>query len=111
VTGIDSLTLKKLMDYPWPGNVREMQNVLEYALHIAEDNHTITDQHLPPKFQDEQVPVADHQRFISIEEHTKKVILAMQNEYNEEDIANVLGISRKNLWEKRKRWDLNRPIK
>ncbi len=31
VTGISSKTLKKFMDYPWPGNIREMENVIEYA--------------------------------------------------------------------------------
>ena len=109
ITGISSQTLKKLMDYPWPGNVREMQNVLEYALHIAEDNGTITNEHLPPKLQDIQKSFSNKQ-FISIEEFTKQSILALQNEHKEEEIAEVLGISRKNLWEKRKRWGLNRPI-
>ena len=109
ITGISSQTLKKLMDYPWPGNVREMQNVLEYAVHIAEDNGTITDEHLPPKLQDIEKSFSNKQ-FISIEEFTKQSILALQNEHKEEEIAEVLGISRKNLWEKRKRWGLNRPI-
>ena len=109
VTGIASQTLKKLMDYPWPGNVREMQNVLEYALHIAEDNDTIKDEHLPPKLQDTQETMEINQ-FVSIEEFTRQSILALQNENKEEEIADILGISRKNLWEKRKRWGLNRPI-
>jgi two-component system response regulator PilR (NtrC family) len=110
VTGIASQTLKKLMDYSWPGNVREMQNVLEYALHIAEDHGTITDDHLPPRLQEAQETLSETKQFISIEEFTKQSILALQNEYKEEEIAEVLGISRKNLWEKRKRWGLNRPI-
>lgn len=109
ITGISSQTLKKLMDYNWPGNVREMQNVLEYAVHIADDNDTITNDHLPPKLQDIQNSVSNKQ-FISIEEFTKQSILTLQNEYKEEEIAEFLGISRKNLWEKRKRWGLNRPI-
>jgi len=109
VTGIASQTLKKLMDYPWPGNVREMQNVLEYALHIAEDNDTIKDEHLPPRLQDTQ-EIMEINQFVSIEEFTKQSILALQNENKEEEIADILGISRKNLWEKRKRWGLNRPI-
>ncbi|MEE9119266.1 MAG: sigma-54 dependent transcriptional regulator, partial [Calditrichia bacterium] len=109
ITGISSQTLKKLMDYHWPGNVREMQNVLEYAVHIADDNGTITNNHLPPKLQDIQNSVSN-KPFISIEEFTKQSILALQNEYKEEEIAEFLGISRKNLWEKRKRWGLNRPI-
>ncbi len=109
VTGIASSTLKKLMDYPWPGNVREMQNILEYALHIAEDNDTIKDEHLPPRLQDIQKTM-EIKQFVSIEEFTKQSILALQNEHKEEEIADILGISRKNLWEKRKRWELNRPI-
>jgi PAS domain S-box-containing protein len=109
VTGITSQTLKKLMDYPWPGNVREMQNILEYALHIAEDNDIIKDEHLPPRLQDTQETMKINQ-FVSVEEFTKQSILALQNEYKEEKIAEVLGISRKNLWEKRRRWGLNRPI-
>jgi transcriptional regulator with PAS, ATPase and Fis domain len=109
VTGITSATLKKLLDYPWPGNVRELQNVLEYALHIAEDNDTIRDEHLPPRLQDNQ-EIIKIKQFVSIEEFTKQSILALQNERKEEEIADILGISRKNLWEKRKRWGLNRPI-
>jgi transcriptional regulator with PAS, ATPase and Fis domain len=110
VTGIASHTIKILIDYLWPGNIREMQNVLEYALHIAEDDDTIKDEHLPPRFQKVQEKLDEIKRFTSIEEFTKQSILAMQNEYKEEEIANVLGISRKNLWEKRKRWGINRPI-
>ena len=46
----------------------------------------------------------------SIEEFIKQSILALQNDHKEEEIAEILGISRKNLWEKRKRWGLDRPI-
>ena len=111
VTGIASETLKKLMDYSWPGNVREMQNVLEYALHIAEDNDTIKNEHLPPQLQEQKETVKHDASFVSLEEFIKRSILSLQTEYNEEKIAEILGISRKNLWEKRRRWGLNRPIK
>jgi transcriptional regulator with PAS, ATPase and Fis domain len=97
------------MDYSWPGNVREMQNMLEYAMHIAEDNDTIKDEHLPPRLQETQETV-EIKQFVSVEEFTKHSILALQNEHKEEEIADILGISRKNLWEKRRRWGLNRPI-
>lgn len=110
VTGIDSLTLKKLMDYRWPGNIREMQNVIEYAIHIAEDHDTIKDEHLPPRLQNLEQQKKEQTDFVSIEEFTKQTILALQNENKEEKIADILGISRKNLWEKRRRWGLVRPI-
>jgi transcriptional regulator with PAS, ATPase and Fis domain len=97
------------MDYHWPGNVRELQNVLEYALHLAEDHQVIKDYHLPPGIFDEIGVKTPQQAFLSIEDYTKQTITALQTEHTEEQIAQLLGISRKNLWEKRKRWDLPRP--
>jgi hypothetical protein len=35
----------------------------------------------------------------------------MQTDHSEEYIAGILGISRKSLWEKRKRWNIPRPEK
>ena len=109
VTGISSKTLKKLMDYSWPGNIREMENVIEYALHLAEDDHTINDDHLLPKLLNRQEEWSQSDN-VSIEEFTKRSIAALQGEHTEERIAEILGISRKNLWEKRKRWGIQRPI-
>ncbi len=109
VTGIASQTLKKFMDYYWPGNVRELQNVIEYALHLAEDHKVIQDDHLPPGIFDEAGLKTPRQASVSIEDYTKQTITVLQAEHNEVQIAQLLGISRKNLWEKRKRWDLPRP--
>jgi transcriptional regulator with PAS, ATPase and Fis domain len=111
VTGISSEGLKILMDYPWPGNVRELENVIEYALHLTNEGEPIRPEQLPPKIlgkTDASWRLGD---IISIEEYTKQSILLLQNEHSEEQIAGILGISRKNLWEKRKRWDLPRPEK
>lgn len=110
VTGISSKTLKKLMDYSWPGNIRELQNVIEYALHLAEDNQPVQDEHLPVSFNDKIKVSTSTPQFTSIEEFTKQSIWALQGEHTEEQIAEILGISRKNLWEKRKRWNLARPL-
>ena len=33
--GIDPTTMRRLMAYPWPGNIRELQNVLERAVILA----------------------------------------------------------------------------
>jgi transcriptional regulator with PAS, ATPase and Fis domain len=110
VTGIASHTLKHLMEYKWSGNVRELQNVIEYALHLADDHQTIQDEHLPPKIINQSTVTVPSQQFLSIEEYTKEMILALQHDHTEEQIADILGISRKNLWEKRKRWNLPRPI-
>jgi PAS domain S-box-containing protein len=111
INGISSQTLKKLLDYSWPGNIRELQNVVEYALHVTPDNETIKDEHLPPKIANEFSNTNKLKKHLSIEEFTKNAILALQNNHTEEEIADILGISRKNLWEKRKRWDIIKPLK
>jgi two-component system, NtrC family, response regulator HydG len=111
VTGISSGTLKVFMTYPWPGNVREMENVIEYALHLTDEGNPIRSEQLPPKLLTEPNTVWSPRDFVSIEQYTKQSILALQTNHSEEQIAEMLGISRKNLWEKRKRWDLHRPAK
>lgn len=45
-------TLRVLMDYHWPGNIRELENVLEFAALVA-DKDPIYPHHLPKQFQDE----------------------------------------------------------
>ena len=109
VTGISSEALKMLMDYSWPGNVRELENVIEYALHLTDEGNPIRLEQLPSKLSG-KIGVAQKPReSISIEEYTRQTILALQEDHTEEQIAGILGISRKNLWEKRKRWTLLRP--
>lgn len=109
ITGISSETLKAFMTYPWPGNVREMENVIEYALHLTDEGNTIRPEQLPPKLLGKTDPSHTPRDLVSIEQYTKHAISALQTDHSEEQIAAILGISRKNLWEKRKRWSLNKP--
>jgi transcriptional regulator with GAF, ATPase, and Fis domain len=36
--GVDRATMQRLTDYPWPGNIRELENVLERAVILATGN-------------------------------------------------------------------------
>lgn len=49
VTKIDPQALKALMAYKWPGNIRELEHVIEYALSMAEGG-TIKISDLPEEF-------------------------------------------------------------
>jgi PAS domain S-box-containing protein len=110
VSGISSDALKAFMDYSWPGNIRELQNVIEYAIHQTDDGKPIRKELFPPRVTGiEKIPESQLKN-MSIEEFTKQAILALQAECNEEQIAEKLGISRKNLWEKRKRWGISKPF-
>jgi DNA-binding NtrC family response regulator len=97
-----------LMNYEWAGNVRELQNVIERAILIS-DGDLIRPEHLPggvktlQTFQDQSF---DNKR--SIEDYTKAFILRYQSEFNEQALAGMLGITRKSLWEKRRKWGLQK---
>ncbi len=100
--------LELMANYEWPGNVRELQNVVERAILIA-DGGMITPDCLPDgvrtgrSFQDEVF-----EEKLTIEEYTKAFIVRYQKQHNEQQLADLLGITRKSLWEKRKKWGIPR---
>ncbi len=108
VKQVGAETLQLLMDYNWPGNIRELQNIIERAILIADDG-IISAEHLPENVKTKrpftQEVLEDR---LSIEEYAKTVIQRYQHENTEQQLADMLGITRKSLWEKRKRWGINR---
>jgi DNA-binding NtrC family response regulator len=108
VTSISDEALKRMVNYNWPGNVRELQNVIERAILIT-DSDKITIGNLPEAMKN----IKSFQKFslgkrLSIEDYTKALILEYQASCTEQQIAAILGITRKSLWEKRKKWGLVR---
>ncbi len=108
VRDIDNEALELLVQYQWPGNIRELQNIIERAILIADDD-TITREHLPECIQKEESFLREmFDKKLSIEDYTKAFILKYQSGYTEQQLADMLGITRKSLWEKRKRWGIAR---
>lgn len=58
VTGIADSTLQILANYWWPGNIRELENLIERLVAVA-DSDWITDEDLPYEFHIPQVGRAD----------------------------------------------------
>lgn len=50
VPRVEPETLRLLLQYPWPGNVRQLENALEYAVLMAQ-GQAVTPQLLPPEIQ------------------------------------------------------------
>jgi len=97
VKGIAPAALDVMTNYLWPGNVRELQNVIERAILIA-DGDTITPECLPDGIKAAgtfQEAVFD--RKLTIEDYTKAFIQRYQTQFNEQQIADMLGITRKSL--------------
>lgn len=61
VSHLDEEALFHLIQYPWPGNLRELENCLEYAVNVT-DQPVISTNHLPSHLTQEPSSGAD-QRF------------------------------------------------
>lgn len=48
--GVSAAFLEVLEKYTWPGNIRELMNVLEHSLSNAGSDPTLVPKHLPPKY-------------------------------------------------------------
>ncbi len=89
-----------LKNYPWPGNIRELRNVIERAVLLAQ-SELILPEHLPAKLREAAKHAApaltlDTQTMDEIERHA--IIAALkQHKSNRTETAKALGISRRAL--------------
>ena len=96
-----------LAAYPWPGNVRELKNALERALVFA--RHDVLGMaDLPESVRAAARPGATPGNLRSLEQLEKEAIAATleATHYKISRAAEILGISRKTLLEKRKKYGL-----
>ncbi|QQO10690.1 sigma-54-dependent transcriptional regulator [Breznakiella homolactica] len=108
---------KKLMDYSYPGNVRELENVLERALIYCDGNeirpedidlHTMEPGGVPPQRTGGKPAAGDVSGGPSLEDIEKKAISEALSRWdgNRTKAADELGISRKTIINKIKTYGL-----
>jgi two-component system, NtrC family, response regulator AlgB len=96
-------TLSALQAYPWKGNVRELENVMERAV-ILSHGDVIQLFHLPEEFQDLMTPSNGPMSLEDIEQQHIIKVLRMAKDLDE--AASILGIDPATLWRKRKKYGL-----
>ena len=115
----DAMTLlpdaqKALREHSWPGNLQELENAIERAV-ILSEGASIKAQDLALPSQ----PPASHasatgsqstepMEEMSLEDYFTRFVLENQDTMTETELAQKLGISRKNLWERRQRLGIPR---
>ena len=88
-----------LIDYSFPGNARELENIIERAI-ILEKSGLITPDSLPRAIRVLQIDTIDPDKVLTIDElikeYAEKVVKMLGG--NRSKAAEALGISRTSLW-------------
>ncbi len=107
--------IRQINDYHWPGNYRELSNIIERAVLLSEDNKISAEQmnlekeigtsgEQPQDNSGLAEPVRpENNQDLSMEDYFKHFVLEHQDQMTETELAQKLGISRKCLWERRQR--------
>ena len=101
---IDPQAMRVLLDYPWKGNIRELQNVLEYAFVVGRGS-ILRISELPPEFRESPIISANPSDTIVLSAtEEKQAIEQALNQYNGKinAAAKSLDMSRATFWRKRK---------
>ena len=107
-TAIGDDALDAILRYAWPGNIRELRNVLERAMLMARGHPTIEGVHLPREVQGASGADVSHHVPRSLSEvekaHIDRTLKA--NQHNRTHAARELGISRATLIKKIREYNL-----
>ncbi len=108
--GISEEVMDILLNFDYPGNVRELENILEHALIICADD-IIKPEHLPVVLKERTVSPEEPVRFRSIpagdsDDVEREKVIRMLDRYNGHRMktAQALGIDRTTLWRKMKKY-------
>src|ERR1700730_14194762 len=103
---VSTEALRSLWTYPWPGNIRELQHVLEGAMVLSDG--VILPEHLPPSgprgaktaAAGDAAPVVTGSLDEALEEWERRAILdALQKAHGvQARAAKILGITERSLW-------------
>jgi DNA-binding NtrC family response regulator len=104
VRAVDQDAMYILEHYPWPGNIRELRNVMERATILAEGEFIET-RHLPPILLsrgEESLPTVTLAPGTTVDEAERRLILLTleHTRNNKTRAAEILGISLKTLHNK-----------
>ena len=96
--------MNKLMDYSWPGNIRELRHTIEKAV-ILSDGNTLKPEGFLFSVADREVESSEKLRLEDVEKATIDKALK-KHRGNLSKTAAELGITRKTLYSKIEKYDL-----
>ena len=109
---VDESVLETLIKYKWPGNIRELQNIIEYSVNMSSSNR-ITVDILPSQIKQKpknQVSM-EIEDIETLDELERREIIKALNKYKDykkdkDLVAKALGISRATLYRKLDKYNI-----
>lgn len=111
VVGFSREVMERFQQYPWPGNLRELSNVIKRSALLTTGDYIEVDA-LPPELQVSDarmtLPDARVKRSFSTKDNEKELIVSALAEVdnNKSKAARLLNITRKTLYNKLKEYDI-----
>ena len=102
--------MNNFISYPWPGNIRELKNIIEYLVNVVDVNeNVITTVHLPPHF----TTTGNSELFKTMAQIEKETIEKMLSKFGytsaaKQKIAKILDIGIATLYRKIKQYQLEK---
>jgi transcriptional regulator with PAS, ATPase and Fis domain len=111
--GISEGAMEVLLNYSYPGNVRELENILEHALIICQDD-MIKRKHLPHSLQKEislaESPEDSREDLLPVthSNERRRILQALKRfDWHRGNTAMELNMNRSTLWRKMKKYNLS----
>ncbi|MCL2625567.1 MAG: sigma-54 dependent transcriptional regulator [Cystobacterineae bacterium] len=111
VRGFSPEVMERLLAYPWPGNIRELQNCIERAIAISQ-GEVLSLEDFPERIRHkdklETIDVAEPATWLPMDEVERRYILKVL-EYvggNKRRAAQILGFDRTTLYRKLQQYDI-----
>ncbi len=117
VQGFHPRALDALMRYSWPGNIRELENVVERTVILTREDY-VAFQELPQQIQEASGDTLSEQARdgirsgMTIKEMERELIISTleDNDNNRTRSARILGITRRTLQHKLKEYNIDQPM-
>jgi two-component system response regulator HydG len=114
INKISEDAMEVLLNYDYPGNIRELENIIEHALIICQDK-TIERRHLPLFLQKSstagistEAATSDSEKINHQSEKYRIIKMLHRNDWHRGKTARALNMDRTTLWRKMKKHNLSR---
>jgi PAS domain S-box-containing protein len=109
IEGYSEEAIKFLTRYDWPGNIRELSNVIERAVNIIDNEKIITPEHFPQKILGDDFIKEIKSLQDTLEEAEKNAIIESlrASKGNRTKAAKLLNVSRSTFYEKMIKFNIN----